>query len=85
MAVLGVSCLSGKEVQGEIPEEIAQLWLWCQDLAVRSCWEHWRVAAAGARETVSCHPKGACMGTGCSGPSGTCVTGVNCGVVARPQ
>lgn len=33
MAVLGVSCLSGKEVQGEIPEEIAQLWLWCQDLA----------------------------------------------------
>lgn len=35
VAVLGVSCLSGKEVQGEIPEEIAQL------VAVVSgpCWE----------------------------------------------
>lgn len=62
MAVLGGSCLSGKEVQGEIPEEIAQL------VAVVSgpCCEQLLEAVAVGRwllqETLSCHPKGALHG-----------------------
>lgn len=80
MAALGVSCFSGKEVRGEILEEIAQL------VAVVSGPRCEQLLGAVGRwllqELAGPCPatqKEPCMGTGYSGPYGTCVTGVNCG------
>lgn len=86
VAVLGVSCLSRKEVQGEIPEEIAQL-------AVVSgpCWEQLLGAVVVGKwllqepvRPCSAIQKEPCMSTGYSGSgspksSGACAIGVNCG------
>lgn len=64
MAAPGASCLSGKEMQGEIPEEIAQLVAevsgphWEQLLGAVAVGK-WLLQEPG---TLSCHPKGALHG-----------------------
>lgn len=64
VAVLGVSCFSGKEVQGEIPEEIAQLVAVvsgprCEQLLGAVAVGRWLLQEPG---TLSCHPKRALHG-----------------------
>lgn len=86
MAVLGVSCLSGKEVQGEIPKEIAQLAVvsgpCCEQLVGAVAVGRWLLQEpAGPCSAIQKEP---CMSTGYSGSgspksSGTCAIGVNCG------